>query len=116
MVRFDFVLLSPGRMCPRPTFRGDLHPDTAAALPPRTTGFGWSVPHEVDHRMAPPESALRLMEAGAGLPDQAERLKTLAAEFRAAIAAGHRQADDASSEQQVVDFIGTFLAQAYEGD
>lgn len=113
MVRFDFVITTEGRMCPRPTFRGNLHQDTAASLPPRVTGFGWLVPHKVDDRLAPPESALRLMETGAGLPEEREVLKSLAAQFRAAIAAGHRQADDAKSEEQVLACIGNTLAQAH---
>ena len=107
--RFSFVSLSSSRSTPRPTVRGLMA--NASSLPPGT--LGWSVPDAIDGRYAPPESALALMEAGACDPAEREAAVSLAEKFRAAIAAGHPQADDATSEKQVFDCVGAYFAQAH---
>jgi hypothetical protein len=107
---FSFVVLSGSRQVPRPTVRGLCA--GGSELPGRSP-YGWLVPNSVDGRLAPPESAMLLMEKGAGHDPQ--RLVSLAAEFRAAIAAGHRQCDDAESEAQVMRCVGHMFESAMEG-
>jgi hypothetical protein len=71
------------------------------------------VPDTVDGRYAPPESALLLMERGAG--DEPDRLIRLAKEFREAIARGNPQCDEAKSEEQVMRCVGYMIESAMEG-
>lgn len=104
---FSFCILSSSPYTPRPTVRGLV---ASGSEYPGESPYGWSVPDRVDDRLAPPESALVLMESGAVAAGDRAKAKSLAAEFRSAIAAGKAQADDAEDQEQVDRCVGNFLA------